>query len=254
MITLKALTNYLDEQLNVAAFGHDYSNNGLQVEGNASVRRAVFGVDASLALFEAAAELQADFIFVHHGLSWSAEPRRLTGLVARRYRTLFINNLSLYAVHLPLDAHPRFGNNAVLADRVGLIDRRMFFQYAGSDIGILGRLPETAAAEALARTLQHHLGGTPPQVFAGDRPVRRVAVISGGAGLDGLQCAIDAGAELLITGEIEHTMFHLIAESGIAVIGLGHYRSETTGVQAIRQLLQQEFGLIGHFVDLPTGL
>ena len=114
---LVELTQFLDRELNLEAFRQDHSNNGLQVEGSAEVRRAAFAVDACLATFELAAEKGVDFLFVHHGLSWGAEPRRFTGVTARRLRTLFNAGISLYAAHLPLDANPVFGNNAELSRR-----------------------------------------------------------------------------------------------------------------------------------------
>ena len=114
------LTKLLDEMLNLSAFAEDVSNNGVQVEGRDEVNKAVFAVDASQALFDEAVKRGADFIFVHHGLSWGANPRRLTGFTARRYRTLLEHGITLYAAHLPLDAAPEFGNNAVLAKLVGL--------------------------------------------------------------------------------------------------------------------------------------
>ena len=106
MVTLSQLVRHLDETLRLADFASDCSNNGLQAEGKREVRRAVFGVDACQALFLEAERRDADFIFVHHGMSWGANPRRFTGIVAARLRMLFAGNRSLYAAHLPLDAHP----------------------------------------------------------------------------------------------------------------------------------------------------
>ena len=103
------LTKFLDEALDLSAFAEDVSNNGVQVEGRDEVRKAVFAVDASQTLFDEAAKRAADFIFVHHGLSWGANPRRLTGFTARRFGTLFRHGITLYAAHLPLDAAPEFG-------------------------------------------------------------------------------------------------------------------------------------------------
>ena len=104
---LAELTDFLDSMLMLDKFSRDASNNGLQVEGSAEVTSAVFGVDACQELFDAAAAKGADFIFVHHGMSWGSEPRRFSGIVARRLSTLFQNKISLYAAHLPLDAHPQ---------------------------------------------------------------------------------------------------------------------------------------------------
>jgi putative NIF3 family GTP cyclohydrolase 1 type 2 len=111
---LNKLTNYLDARLALDSSPLDPSNNGLQVQGRDEVKKAVFGVDACAALFQIAVDKKADFIFVHHGLSWKDSLKKLTGLNASRIRPLFQNDISLYAVHLPLDAHPKIGHNAKL--------------------------------------------------------------------------------------------------------------------------------------------
>lgn len=120
MIQLSEITAYLDELLAVDSVPGDVSNNGLQVEAANEVGSAIFGVDACQALFDAAVAQNADFIFVHHGLSWGGEPRRFTGITGTRLGTLFAEGINLYAVHLPLDAHPEIGHNALLADMIGL--------------------------------------------------------------------------------------------------------------------------------------
>ena len=112
---LSDIVKKLNEKLKLSSFTGDISNNGLQVEGKGEVKKIIFAVDASLELFEIAKERKADFIFVHHGISWGSEPRRITGSVAKRLKVLLENNISLYAAHLPLDAHEELGNNANLA-------------------------------------------------------------------------------------------------------------------------------------------
>jgi len=254
MMELVKLVSWLDEQLALKQFPGDHSNNGLQVEGKSGVSLAVFGVDACQALFDAAAEAHADFIFVHHGLSWGGGLRRLTGAAAKRLTTLFGSGISLYAAHLPLDAHPEFGNNAQLADMIGLKERVPFFEYDGRDIGFAGRLPEAAPGEDIAAYLGEKLGTDP--VFYGDpqRRVTRIAVVSGGGGLDSLEAAAAAGCDLLVTGEFEHVMFHPRSESGIGVVALGHYASETVGPRALMRKVGETWGLETRFVDIPTGL
>ena len=251
---LAELVGWLDEQLALKQFPGDHSNNGLQVEGKKDVSRAVFGVDACRELFDAAAEAHADFIFVHHGLSWGGGLRRLTGITAGRMAALFGSGISLYAAHLPLDAHPEFGNNARLSDMIGLTDRIPFFEYDGCDIGFAGRLPEAAPGEEIAAYLGEKLGVEP--VFYGDpgRKVSRIAVVSGGGGLDSLEAAASCGCDLLVTGEFEHVMFHPCRELGIGVAALGHYASETTGPRALMDKVARTWGLETRFVDIPTGL
>ena len=248
------LCKWFDGKLKLSGFATDVSNNGLQVEGKDEVRKAVVAVDASLRLFELAAERNADFVFVHHGLSWGSEPRRLTGIAAGRYRELFARGLSLYAAHLPLDAAPDFGNNAVLSRMIGLEKLEPFLNYHGMDIGFIGQLPAAKTAAELKRVYDTTLGGDAPLLGDAEKPRRKVAVVSGGGGLESLEEAIDCGADLLVTGELGHVMYHYARESGVAVLALGHYLSETTGPRALMELVKKTFGIETEFIDLPTGL
>lgn len=248
------LTKFLDGALNIAAFSGDVSNNGVQVEGGDEVRKAVFAVDASQALFDAAAERKADFIFVHHGLSWGANPRRLTGFTAKRFRTLFEHGITLYAAHLPLDAAPEFGNNAVLAKFIRLGRLSPFFRYDGVDIGFLGTLPAARKLGNLQRFFEERFGVEARVLGDPDKPCRKVAVVSGGGGLGSLEEAAEFGADLLLTGELDHTMYHPALESGVAVLAIGHYASETTGPRAMMEVVSSKFDLETEFIDLPTGL
>ena len=248
------LCKWLDAKLKPQDFSTDASNNGLQVEGKDEVRKAVFAVDASLALFELAAERKADFVFVHHGLSWGAEPRRLTGVAARRYRELFVHGISLYAAHLPLDAAPAFGNNAVLSRMIGLEKLEPFFNYHGVDIGFIGDLSVAKTAAELKKIYDDTLGGGAALLGDAAKVCRKIAIVSGGGGLESLEEAINRGADLLVTGELGHVMYHYALESRVAVLALGHYLSETTGPRALMELAANELKLETEFVDLPTGL
>ena len=116
MIERQHLLRTFDALLQPERF-RDYGPNGLQVEGAAQVRKIVSGVTASRALIEAAIAAQADAIFVHHGLFWRGQDGRITGWMKQRLRALLQADVSLYAYHLPLDAHPRLGNNAQLGHR-----------------------------------------------------------------------------------------------------------------------------------------
>lgn len=251
---LQDLINFLDTTLRLSAFPGDHSNNGLQVEGTNQIHKIIFAVDGANQVFEYAAQRKADFIFVHHGLSWGSEPRRLIGVDAKRFRTLFCNNLNLYAAHLPLDAHPQFGNNAALCDLLGLSNRQPFFHYEGVDIGFLGTLPEKRTFEELGNEIGAKLKTKP--LFAGlkEKLISKVAVVSGGGGLEAVAAAKACQAEALITGELTHVMSHYISEAEIGVIALGHYASETTGVLALMEIVKEKFDIECEFADFPTGL
>lgn len=254
MINRDELTHFLDTVLELEKFSGDVSNNGLQVEGNDDVNKVLFAVDGCLETFETAAAEHADFIFVHHGISWGGGLKRWTGTDAARFRTLFNNGISLYAAHLPLDAHAIYGNNAVLCDLIGLEKRQPFFVYDGVYIGFQGIMPEASPLSEISELLSGALEVEP--LLRGDRNrmISKVAVVSGGGGVDSIYAAKAAGAELLITGEMEHIMHHPARELDIPVIALGHYASETTGVLAMEKLISEKFGLETVFAEIPTGL
>lgn len=254
MTTLQELVSFLDERLDLKNFSGDYSNNGLQIEGSSIVKKAVFGVDACQALFDAAAAVKADFIFTHHGISWGSEPRLWTGITAKRFSTLFKNDISLYGAHLPLDANGQFGNNKVLCDIAGLTDLEKCCRYAGCDIGFCGTNNNNLSVEQLAEKYASALPRK-PIIYGNSKLVpQKAVVVSGGGGIDALNTAISSNAKLLITGEMEHIMYHQALENEITVLALGHYSSETTGPRAVCKLVAENFDIDAEFIDIYVDL
>lgn len=254
MIKLDRLTKYLDELLAIAKIPEDSSNNSLQVEGSVNVKKAVFGVDACLAIAEAAAEQKADFIFVHHGLSWHNGFKRLTGNSARTFRALFKNDISLYAAHLPLDGHPEIGHNALIAKSLDMIDCGPFAKFSGAEIGTKGKLRKRMILGVLAKVVEKKIGAKPVVFGNKTNMISKIGIISGGAGSDGITAAAEAEMDCLITGEVGHSNWHLIQETGLNVIAAGHYCTEKPGVLAVMKKIQQKFQIDCEFIDLPTGL
>lgn len=253
MMNRNELVHELNDLLNLDDIPEDSSNNGLQVEGRTEVRRVIGGVDACLELYQHAIEQKADFIFVHHGESWGGGWRTLTGPVAKRIHTLMTAGMSLYAAHLPLDAHPVIGHNARLAAMMKLTNRRPFAQYAGAMIGVYGELPHPSTAADLADRLGEQLQGPVTCYDFRQRPISRVGIVSGG-GMGALEECEKYQIDCLITGECTHSSYHAIKERSMAVLAGGHYRTETPGVHAVLNLLHERFQLDCQFIDLPTGL
>ena len=251
------LVRFLDQILELDQWPDDPSNNGLQFEGDAEIAKAVFAVDASAELFCKAADLDAEFVFVHHGISWGSGIRRIDGILADRVKLLAANGTSLYAAHLPLDANPRFGHNARLSDMIGLAERRTFGTYHGRAIGFRGILPETKTVSELAQILDRALPSSGDFGIVGDpaQEVKSVGIISGGGAWPGLfdETAPDP-VDCLITGEATHEVFHPAKEYGTAILTIGHYRSETPGVFAAMDLVKSKFGIETAFVDIPTNM
>lgn len=245
------LVDYLDELLEVKEV-EDRSNNGLQVEGAAVVERVAFAVDAGLAAFEETVAAGAQMLVVHHGLFWG-EPIMVTGIHRRRLQTLLDAGVSLYAVHLPLDFHLELGNNAVLAHWLGLQDPVPFGRYKGRPPGIAGDLPEEMGLKTFAARVEEVLGEPVIQTWPFGRPdVRRVGIVSGGAGFL-LDQVAEAGVDVYFTGEVSHSVYHRAQELGLNVVFGGHYATETAGLKGLAEHLAEKFELETVFLDLPTG-
>lgn len=257
MAELKDITRFLDDKLHLADFPSDPSNNGLQFEGTEEVHRAVFAVDACMEIFSAAVERDADFLFVHHGLSWGTGFRRITGTDAQRFTALAANGISLYAAHLPLDAHPVFGHNSLLANMAGIRKPEPFGEYHGYRIGFHGELEKTVTLRTLAKHFHDQLPSEGEFRLLGDpaMKIRHPGIISGGGSWPELYAEIEKlGVDCLVTGEAGHTSFHPALEAGTPVLMLGHYRSETPGVVALMDIVRKKFRIETEFIDCPTGL
>jgi dinuclear metal center YbgI/SA1388 family protein len=241
------LSAYLEGVLEVPRF-RDYCPNGLQVEGRAEVRRMVCGVTASQALIDAAVAREADAILVHHGWFWKGEDGRVTGFRKRRLQTLLAHDINLFAYHLPLDAHPELGNNAQLAKRFGWTVERRFGE---QDLGCLAVLPAPTFAGDVAQAAQQLLGRTPLLIGDARQLVRRVAWCSGGA-QDWFEAAIEAGAELFMSGEISEQTTHLARESGVSYLAAGHHATERYGVMALGAHLAECCGLSCDYVEIDN--
>lgn len=241
------LNSYLRDLLIVERF-RDYCPNGLQVEGRAVVQRIVCGVTASQALIDAAIEREADAILVHHGWFWKGEDGRVIGFRKQRLQRLLAHDINLFAFHLPLDAHPELGNNAQLAIRFGWQVERHFGE---QDLGCLAVLPAPTFAGEVARQAATVLGRPPLLLGAPEKPVTRVAWCSGGA-QDWFEAAIDAGADLFLSGEVSEQTTHLARECGVAYLAAGHHATERYGVMALGRHLVEQCSLNCEFVDIDN--
>lgn len=241
----------LDELLTPEAF-QDYGPNGLQVPGRDEVRRIATGVSAHRELIERAVEQDADMLIAHHGLFWDFHPTGLSPALAERLRPLFKHDLNLACYHLPLDAHPEVGNNALLARALGCASHEPFGEHRGQPIGRAGTFPGDGvpAAELFERV--RAATGREPLVFAaGPERVRSIGIVSGAAA-DSLGEAIARGLDAFLTGEPREHVMADAREAGIHFIAGGHYATETFGVQALGDLLERRFGVEHTFIDIPN--
>jgi len=250
-IALADLVGACERLLQPALF-KDYGPNGLQVEGRPRVRRIVSGVTASRALIEAAIHAEADAILVHHGLFWRGQDGTVTGWMKQRLALLLRHDISLLAYHLPLDAHPEFGNNAQLGRQLGFapLDDAAWGRFGEQQLGFLGTV-EACDGPGLARRVERALGRTPVLIDPGARPIRRVAWCSGGA-QGYFEAAIAAGADAFLTGEISEPQAHLARECGVAFLACGHHATERYGAPALGAHVAASLGLEHQFIEIDN--
>lgn len=249
--SLSAIVTYCDRLLGThERQDYDGAANGLQVSNEGKVTRIAAAVDASLATIRMAVEAEADLLLVHHGLFW-APSHPWTGKRYELLRLLLDYDLAVYSSHLPLDAHPRLGNNAQLCSTLGFKALKPFFFDYGHYIGLQTR--RAIDRLELSRKLEAVTGAQPHLLPGGPKVCRRIGVVTGGAGGD-LKKAAAEGVDTFITGEGPHWTYALAEETGLNVFYAGHYATETFGVKALAANLARRFKVPWTFLDHPTGL
>jgi dinuclear metal center YbgI/SA1388 family protein len=247
MAQIQDIIAALDELLQPSAF-QDLGPNGLQVPGAPEVTHVLTGVSATLELHERAVALGAQLVLVHHGLFWSFHPTGLTPLLAARLRPLFKHDINLAGYHLPLDAHPELGNNALLARALGCVDVEPFGSYKGTFIGQRGRFAAPLTVSELHERVQVATGREPLFLGAGPERVGSIGIVSGSAA-DTLNEAVAAGLDAFLTGEPREHITAEAAEHRVHFIAAGHHATETFGVRALGELLKDRFGVKHTFFD-----
>ncbi len=246
------LVGFLNEFLEVGRVS-DYGPNGLQVIGKSGVERVALAVSASAEVFERAIAGGADLLLVHHGLFWERESRVIGPLMRGRLRLLLDHDLTLLAYHLPLDRHLTVGNNAQIISRLGL--QLVEPERPLAEVGYIGEADEPQAARAFAERVNRLFGADSFVELAGRREVRRIGVVSGGAGGSArLLEAVERGCDLYLTGTASEPAPAIARELGMALIAPGHYNTERFGILALGDVLHDRFGLSTFFVDVPNPL
>ncbi len=248
-INRKQLDDFFNDLLTPSSFS-DYCPNGLQIEGTERIEKIAFAVSATRDSIESAISLQADTLVVHHGLFWKFHGARpLTGYFAKRVIPLVQSNMNLFSFHLPLDAHPAVGNAAVLGNQIDCIDQTPFGDYQGKPTGIQGRLAHPMPANELRRLLQsvldHEVILASPDH---QQIIQSVGIITGGANSDWV-CAMQAGLDAYITGEMSEHDWHESQENGIHMFAGGHSATEKGGILALMKQVQAEFKIACVFID-----
>jgi dinuclear metal center YbgI/SA1388 family protein len=251
MASLFEIVSYADRFLRIREVG-DWDNalNGIQIENSGRVTRIGAAVDISTRVLTEAAKQDVDLLIVHHGLFWPGlQPIR--GPLRRQLRLAFENDVALYSAHLPLDVHPRVGNNARLAAALGLKSAQPFLEEKGQPVGL--KIRASVPRRELVRKLQKALNG-PVKVFGfGPKQARAIGIVTGAAGSEIYRVA-DEGIDTFITGEAPHWAAVAAEEVNVNLLLGGHYATEVFGVKALAEHLAKRFSLPWKFIDCPTGL
>lgn len=250
MVNRDELITYCDSLLESGTY-QDYAPNGLQVAGRDAIGTLVSGVTASQRLIEAAIELKADALLVHHGWFWRGEEMRVVGMKHRRLKQLLSADLNLIAYHLPLDGHATLGNNVLLGEHLGFAQRGCFGAGPAGGIACHGVVETPLSAEALAERITSVLGRSPLVFQGGPQTIHRIGWCSGAA-QDTLVQAAGLGLDAFISGEASERTFHEAHELGLHYFAAGHHATERYGVSALGEHLARKYGLTHHFVDIAN--
>jgi dinuclear metal center YbgI/SA1388 family protein len=251
MPSLSEIVEYVDEYLRIREI-EDWPNalNGFQIENSGRVTKIGAAVDVSTRVLNEAAKKDVDLLLVHHGLFWPGlQP--ITRSLHRQLRLAFENDIALYSAHLPLDIHPKVGNNAQLARSLGLRSITPFFEEKGQLIGLKARA--FIARDQLVRKLEKSLGGKVKVFRSGPKKTNTIGIITGGAGAEIYRVAED-NIDTFITGEAPHWTAVAAEELGVNLLLGGHYATETFGVKALAAHLAERFNISSTFIDCPTGM
>jgi len=247
-IEREELEKYLNQLLNVGEFD-DLGPNGLQVEGKSQINKIITGVSGCVDLFEKAIQKNADAIIVHHGIVWEFENPVFKGGYKKRVKLLLENDINLFGFHLPLDAHGEFGNNAVLADILGLKERQPFGSFNGTKVGFKGHIGQSA--DQVFQTIKEEINSEAVIFASGPETIEQAGIISGGAEKS-IKEAVAEGLDLFLTGEVSEHIMHYAREEGIHFVSAGHHATECYGARALGEHVADKFELDVEFINIPN--
>lgn len=252
-ISIYDINDYVSNLLNVSQFD-DIAINGVQVACDTNITGIAFAVDACVDTIELAAKYKCQALITHHGIFWG-KPQAIVGSHGLRVTALIRNGISLASYHIPLDASDVCGNNIMICKSLGLKDLQPFAKFKGSYVGYVGVSEDGLVIEDVLAKLEFDADKMPYTYFDfGKKSIRKIAVVSGGAGNDIYEAA-RIGADLFITGECSHELYHFAKETGMNALFAGHYFTETFGIKALSECIRKQFPSVNViYFDVPTGL
>lgn len=235
----------------------DYCLNGMQIEGKENIERIVLGVSFNQEFIAKAEELKADAVIVHHGFFGKAF-MSVRGIYKKRIKRMLDKDISLFALHLPMDVHPEGGHNALLAK---MAECEIVYPFEeGFMIRNVKKHSLNTLLQKWAVGLKSDRDENPFNIEGADgitlinngpEVPEKIAVISGGSG-GSFERAVEAGADTFVCGDMKEQIPGISLETGTNFVNLGHYNSEKPGVIFLKNLLEEKFEVETHFVDIPN--
>lgn len=230
----------------------EWDNSGLLV-GNprAEVEKIFVALDVTEEVIKNAIDFGANLIVSHHPIIFHAIKNLRTDLpLGRKIELLIKNNIAVFAAHTNLDSAIG-GVNDILAEKIGLVDVKMFGEEEIS-LGRIGRLREPMSAKKFAEHVKTVLNAENVRLIdAGDFLIEKVG-ICGGAGADIISKAKFFGANGFVTGDVKYHEAQSAIENKIHVIDAGHFYTEIPIVHALAEILRNEFDKIKIAEDLTS--
>jgi len=245
------LESYLTELLKPQQI-KDFTPNGLQIQGCDEIKKIVTGVTASKALIDKAIAEQVDAILVHHGYFWKNESYVIRGMKHDRIKALLVNDINLFAYHLPLDIHPTLGNNAQLAKLFNIVDVEPLEVGNPLSVAMKGCFEQPCSGENFTQLINSTLERECLHIAApSNKPIKTIAWCSGG-GQGYIELAAEQGIDAFLTGEVSEQTTHIAHEMDIHFFAAGHHATERYGIKALGEHLAEKHGLDVIFVDIDN--
>ncbi|NLM05782.1 MAG: Nif3-like dinuclear metal center hexameric protein [Tissierellia bacterium] len=224
----------------------EFDNSGMLL-GNmdASVSKILFTLDVSIEGIDYAINKNCDLIVSHHPLIF--EPLKQIDTSNERGQILaniIKNDISVISAHTNLDKAKR-GVNFILAELVGLTEKEVLVKdstHDGMGFGMVGNIDEVETMEYI-KALKEKLNLPTVRIYNAKGKIKRLAVV-GGSGASFLDDAKNAGADLLITGDLKYHDAQYAKEIGITVADFGHFYTEYKGFKYLIEELKEKFSNI----------
>ncbi len=235
------LEKIINKYLNINNY-KDNIYNGLQIEGKKKIKKIITGVTINLPLIKKAIKNNADAIIVHHGLFWKKKLSNINGILKKKIKNILINDINLYSWHLPLDFHPKIGNNIIIANLLNLKIKI----YSDNKYPILIGNKKSNFIKKINKIFKSKFYFHKSK----NKKIKIIGICSG-SGQKYIEYSIyKYNIDTYITGEISDITFDIIKEYDINYFSIGHYSSEIEGIKKLGIWIQKQYNIDTKFINI----